>query len=176
MATPLREATLNASDEPNGVARRVQKAFAESGCPVLIKTGARKGQKCGATMGYNVVGGWCHCTKVRSHGGEAYTEPFGEFIWSVINSIPEEEMKAMQDAEDEHDAERNSVEAEKERVASAVQAEKRSKSSAAVEAAILGLEVGDHYVRPEGPAPDGLTWSYRLGEWVEPERLKKTCS
>jgi hypothetical protein len=173
MSTPLREATLNAWNEPNEVAKRVQNAFRDNGCPVLIKSGARKGQQCGGRVLFEAPEGWCHCMKVRGHGDEAYSDPFGKFIWDVINAIPEEDMKAMRETEAEGHDERAAVEAEKQRLASAAVSEKRSKSAAAKEAIILGLEVGDFHHRPEGRAPDGMTWSYRLGEWVDPERITK---
>lgn len=51
---------------------------------------------------------------------------------------------------------------------------KRAIEKAAKECDILGLQPGEHHLRPDGPAPEnGVTWSYRLGEWVSCERLTK---
>jgi hypothetical protein len=74
--------------------------------------------------------------------------------------------------EQEHDERSVVVNAERAQKA-ALQAETRSKRAAADESAALGLQAGEYHVRPDGKAPDGMTWSFRLGEWVEPERLKK---
>jgi hypothetical protein len=173
MCTPIREATLNQWDEPNEVAKRVQDLFNKEGCPMLIKSGPRKGEKCGGNLRFNAQNVWCRCLKVKAHQDEAYAEPFGKMVWEAINSISEEELAEMHRKEEQQSGPREELEAEKARVQAQASAVNRAKRSADAEAEAMGLEASEHHVRPDGAAPSGQTWSYRLGVWVEPERLTK---
>jgi hypothetical protein len=173
MCTPIREATLNQWDEPNEVAKRVQDLFDKEGCPILIKTGPRKGEKCGGKVLFYAEDVWCRCSKVDSHQDEAYADPFGAMVWKAINSISEEELAEMHRREEQQSEPRQELETEKARVQVQANALKRAKRSADLEAKAMGLDANEHHVRPDGIAPTGQTWSYRLGMWAEPGRLTK---
>lgn len=172
MATPIREATLTPFDEPNEVAKRIQEAFRASGCPVLIKSGARKGQQCGGMLIFDALEMWCFCTKIRSHGDEACSPPFNDFIWDVINSIPAGEMEQInKEAEDAYQK-RSAIETEKEHLTNVRRTEERAQHLAAEESLALGLGVGEFHLRPDGAAPEEMTWSFRLGKWVALNTVK----
>ncbi|KAG5182966.1 hypothetical protein JKP88DRAFT_317358 [Tribonema minus] len=163
MATAIRDATLFAC-EPNEVAKRVQDAFRTAGCPVLIKSGARKGTACGGGVTFNAISSRCTCTRIPSHSARADVEPFGAFIRSVIEAIPEEDMDEIRAAEEEElEGRRIADEAAKHHTA-----DERAKRLADAECAALGIEAGAFHVRPEGIAPEGRSWSFHLGEWVTP--------
>ncbi|KAG5185042.1 hypothetical protein JKP88DRAFT_313222 [Tribonema minus] len=163
MAAAIRDATLFAC-EPNEVARRVQEAFRTTGCPVLIKSGARKGTACGGGVTFNAISSGCTCVKIPSHSARADVEPFGAFIWSVIEAIPEEDMDEIRAAEEEELEGRRIANEAAKRMA----ADERAKRLADAECAALGIETGAFHVRPEGIAPEGRSWSFHLGEWVTP--------
>ena len=163
MATPIREATLNYFDEPNKVAEKIQEVFSKTGCPVLIKSGARKGEPCAGRLVFDAKNIMCHCYKVRGHSNEAYCEPFGKIIWDTINSIPEEEMeKILADEKKEYD-EKNQTN-QNENTYSPAQ---ELKAHAMRMAKQQGAENDEFHMRPEGKSPEGMTWSYRFGKWID---------
>lgn len=175
MATPIREVTLNYFDEPNKVAEKIQEIFSKTGCPVVIKSGLRKGEQCGGKLVFDAKEIMCYCHKVRGHCNEAYCEPFGKIIWDTINSIPEDEMeKILADEKNEYDK-KNSTD---QNTSTNQNTEKYSpeqelKAHAMRMAKQQGAENDKFYMRPSGKAPDGLVWSYRFGKWVE---TNKKCN
>ena len=83
----------------------------------------------------------------------AYEKPYAKIVFGVINAIEKEEF---QREEQEH----------KERMV------KEDKRKANKEAELLGLEDYDAHARPNGPAPDGKTWSFALGKWQDEDYLR----
>eukprot|EP00611_Tribonema_gayanum_P032501 TRINITY_DN975_c0_g1_i1.p1 TRINITY_DN975_c0_g1~~TRINITY_DN975_c0_g1_i1.p1 ORF type:complete len:177 (+),score=28.94 TRINITY_DN975_c0_g1_i1:971-1501(+) len=75
-----------------------------------------------------------------------------------------EEMERIHKMENE-EYQKHEVELEK---AAAAQVAERAKRMATEECAVLGLAVGDFHLRPDGKVPEGMTWSFRLGQWVPP--------
>jgi hypothetical protein len=169
MATPIREATLTWDNEPNLVAEKIQAVLDERKCLINLKSGARKGQACGGELLFDAEDGMVHCQSTARHSKEAWQDPYEAIIQQVIDSVTPEEKAQMQAIHDETYG-RHAAQEEAQRLAGT---EKRHHKLVEAECEALGLEVADAQPRPDGPAPEGTTWSFRLGEWVEPERLKK---
>lgn len=167
MATPIREATLNYFDEPNKVAEKIQERFSRTGCPVLIKSGSRKGEPCAGKLVFDANEIMCFCSKVRGHSNEAYCEPFGKIIWDTINSIPEDEMeKILEDEKKEYD-EKNQTNQNSTNQTEKYSPEEELKAHSMRMAKQQGAENDEFHMRPPGKAPEGLVWSYRFGKWIE---------
>eukprot|EP00611_Tribonema_gayanum_P032503 TRINITY_DN975_c0_g1_i4.p1 TRINITY_DN975_c0_g1~~TRINITY_DN975_c0_g1_i4.p1 ORF type:complete len:105 (+),score=28.44 TRINITY_DN975_c0_g1_i4:326-640(+) len=80
------------------------------------------------------------------------------------NFLSSSEMERIHKMENE-EYQKHEVELEK---AAAAQVAERAKRMATEECAVLGLAVGDFHLRPDGKVPEGMTWSFRLGQWVPP--------
>ena len=147
MATPISECCLDEHDRPNENAALVQAALDRKGCMCINRPGGR----CKADVVFDAVSGLITCTVNPKHTREAQNPPFGKIVFGVINAI-EHDIAA---AEDEQ------IEQERQRFA---------KRKAAEEALALGLGPDyDVHARPDGPAPDGKTWSFVQGVWVGEE-------
>jgi hypothetical protein len=107
-------------------------------CPRKVK-----GKRCGGHVVFDPMKAWCVCDKCP--GGAAYDGPFGKIVFKVINALDVQEA----------DAQRK------------VAAVEHAKRKAAEEARLVGAEVGEYHVRPDGPAPEGMTWSYSQGKFVD---------
>ena len=162
MATPIREACLNWFDKPNKVAEKIQEALSKTGCPIVLKSGTRKGEACGGKIRFDAMNVVCDCSKVRSHSREAYNEPFVKIIWDTINSIPEDEMEKMLEDDKKAYDEKNPSDT-KDSYSPAEELKAHSMRMAKQQ----GAENDEFHMRPEGKAPEGLTWSYRFGKWIE---------
>jgi hypothetical protein len=140
MATPIREACLDEHNEPNSTAHAVQQALA-GGCPRKVQ-----GKRCGGRVVFDPMNAWCVCE--RCPGGAAYDPPFGKIVFKVIDAAQEEE-------------------AAQETAQRKVVAVEHAKRKAAEEARLVGAEVGEYHMRPDGRAPEGMTWSYSQGKFVD---------
>jgi hypothetical protein len=177
MATTMREATFTSDNKANSVARRVVKEHFNDKrfpCPAVTKSGPNKGRPCGGRIFFDVEEQLCACSKTSRHLYEAYQEPFGTFIHDAIAAIPEEERNAMMEADDREYQEQQAPIRQQEVERVALYNSERAKRLAAEECVVLELDAGESHPRPDGSGPeDGVVWSYRLGEWVPEERLRK---
>jgi hypothetical protein len=151
MATPIREYCLDEHDRPNENAARVQAALDHKGCMCINRPGGR----CKADVVFDAVSGLITCTVNPKHTREAQNPPFEKIVFGVINAI-EHDIAAAEDAQIEQGRQRF------------------AERKAAEEALALGLGP-DHAVhaRPDGPAPNGKTWSFARGVWVSQEAVKR---
>ena len=149
MATPIRENCLDANDQPNENSHRVQAALDVKGCLCINRPGGR----CKASIVFDADSCSITCTTNPKHGRAAYDKPYAKIVFGVINAIEEEEFQ-------QEEQER------KKRMA------KEDKRMADEEAIILGLEDYEAHARPDGPAPDGKTWSFALGKWQDEDYLR----
>eukprot|EP01046_Picozoa_sp_COSAG06_P053207 COSAG06_NODE_9142_length_1975_cov_3.842217_3_plen_220_part_00 len=150
MATPIRENCLDENDRPNENAARVQAALDIKGCMCINRPGGR----CKSRVVFDAVSGLITCTATPKHTREAQDPPFGKIVFDVINAIERERM-AVEDA---------NMKQERQRFA---------ERKAAEEALALGLTDYTVHARPDGPAPDGNTWSYSQGRWVSEDAMMK---
>ena len=150
MATPIRENCLDENDRPNENAARVQAALDIKGCMCINRPGGR----CKSRVVFDAVSGLITCTATPKHTHEAQDPPFGKIVFDVINVIERERM-AVEDA---------NMKQERQRFA---------ERKAAEEALALGLTDYTVHARPDGPAPDGNTWSYSQGSWVSEDAMMK---
>ena len=144
MATTIRETCLDEHDTPNEHSVRIQTALTESFPEESLL----------------FVPNTCSVFRrkdrhhTRSQRFDAFKKnKYSKVIFRVISEIESEMDK---DAADE---------AAKPRADFAQRA-------AAKEAGVLGLETFEPHARPDGPSPDGKTWSYALGDWQDEGWLK----
>lgn len=150
MATPIRENCLDEHDRPNGTATRVQAALDLKGCMCINRPGGR----CKASVVFDAVSGLITCTANPKHVRAAHDKPFDKIVFGVINAV-EREIAAAADAQIEQERHRS------------------TERKAAEEAAALGLLEYTVHARPDGPAPDGKTWSFTRGDWVNEDTVKR---
>ena len=161
MSDSLRDMTLNAKNQPNALARYVHTALRDAECPIILKVGPETGARCGGKLMWNAANGQCGCSKTPWHMRQAHEEPYGAIIWSIINAVPKETVDAFtsQDSAEQ-------VNATTENVINAT-ANDIAKRLASQECTALGVEdTGEFHLRPDGQAPDGMLWSFRLGKWM----------
>ena len=160
MATPIREACLDENNQPNEVARRIQGRFDADpkGCKQKV-TGARCGGK--LTFTFDGTHPIVMCDRHPRHERDAYESQFDRFIKPELERSDREEAVAYAARVAAADAQH------------AAAATRYGKRKADEEAALLGWPTTDPVPRPEGPAPAGQTWSYRLGEWVAEDHFQK---
>lgn len=170
MSTPLREATLTCCNLPNTMAKHVQDEIAKMTCPIVTKSGVNKGKVCGKRFTFDAEEGFCICP-TRQHTREAYEQPYGNIIFDIINAVPDEKQQEFYKIDGGICVCAASEEEERQKKIPLLK--KRSQEMANTECEVLGLDTGVFHMRPDGAAPDGKTWSFRLGEWIEPEQLKK---
>ena len=149
MATPIRENCLDANDQPNENAARVQAALDVKGCMCINRPGGR----CAAPIVFDATIPCITCTKNPKHSRAAYEKPYEKIVFDVINAIEEEEFQ----------------QEEEQRKEKRVQLAKRKADE---EAGILGLEHYEAHARPDGSAPEGKTWSFALGDWQDEDYLR----
>jgi hypothetical protein len=149
MATPIREACLDEEGQPNETAALVQAALDAKGCLCVNRPGGR----CKAPIHYNAPAGYIVCSANRRHAREPCSPPYAKVVFGVLNTILAEE--------------------EEQRVAKErLETRERAKRKAAEEVEILGTEPDNVCDRPDGPAPEGKTWSYSRGEWLDENFLR----
>ena len=149
MATRILENCLDANDQPNEKSSLVQAALDVKGCMCINRPGGR----CKAPIVFDATIPSITCTTNPKHGRAAYDKPYAKIVFGVINAIEEEEFQ-------QEEQER------KKRMA------KEDKRMADEEAIILGLEDYEAHARPNGPAPDGKTWSFALGDLQDEDYLR----
>ena len=149
MATPIRENCLDANDQPNENSRRVQAALDVKGCMCINRPGGR----CKAPIVFDATIPSITCTTNPKHGRAAYDKPYAKIVFDVINAIEEEEFQQEEQERKKRRAKEDTRMANK-------------------EAEILGLEDYETHARPDGPAPDGQTWSFALGKWQDEDYLR----
>ena len=150
MATPIREVCLGADDQPNENSDRVQAALDKKGCMCVNRPGGR----CKAPVVFDATQPFITCAANPKHGRAAYDKPYDKIVFGVINAIEEEEFQQEEQQRKARMAEEDTRMANK-------------------EADVLGLEEYEVHARPDGPAPDGKTWSFALGDWQDEGYLKK---
>eukprot|EP01046_Picozoa_sp_COSAG06_P052344 COSAG06_NODE_8766_length_2076_cov_1.308042_2_plen_170_part_00 len=150
MATPIRENCLDENDRPNENAARVQAALDRKGCMCMNRPGGR----CKAGVVFDAVSGLITCTVNPKHVRAAHDKPFNKIVFGVINAV-EREIAAAADAQIEQERHRS------------------AERKATEEATALGLVEYTVHARPDGPAPDGKTWSFTRGDWVDEEAVKR---
>ena len=149
MATTIHEACLDENGVPNETATRIQAALDVKGCLCINRPGGR----CKAKVTFDATKGWIACSVKGSHGREAWDKPFGKVVFKVIHDIW----------------------AEDDRVRTAAvkrETRERAERKAAEEAEAFGTGPSAVHDRPDGCAPDGTTWSYSRGEWVDEHFLQ----
>ena len=160
MTTPIREACLDETDQPNEVARRIQVRFDADpkGCRQKVAK-----ERCGGKLSFTFDGLFpiVVCDRHLCHEREASQKQFCRFIKPEVERFNREEAIAYQARVAAAD------------VSAAVAAAKHGKRKADEEANLLGLAGADPVVRPDGAAPEGQSWSYRLGEWVAEDYFQK---
>ena len=161
MATPIREACLDEHNEPNEVAARVQEALDVKGCLCINRPGGR----CKAKVTFDAVGGWITCAENPRHRRESYDKPFGKVVFEAIR-IADIEGRGHRAVDAESEAKLLDL-------ADKRASRERGKRKAESEAKLLDLEPGEVHDRPDGAAPPGQTWSYRLGDWVPEDHFKR---
>ncbi len=94
MATPIREALFDENDKviPH-VYDRIQTALNKDGCPILIKSGKRKGEKCGQLIAFCALSPQCMVIRCRFHNREPYEDPYGSIVFGVLDELRKEEEK-----------------------------------------------------------------------------------
>lgn len=168
---PILDAVLNCRDEPNAVAAMIQEALEPSGCRVIVSRGPRQGQRCGGEVVFDARGPVCICLRDGAHFRIAHQRAYADIVSSVIDGISPERWARIRRKEARDEERRRRWEEDAEREAARA-ARKRAERVAADESRALGLGVGPYTVRPDGVAPEGLVWSYRLGRWVDMERMR----
>jgi hypothetical protein len=149
MATPIREACLTADDQPNENSGRVQAALDKKGCMCVNRPGGR----CKAPVVFDATEPYITCTANPRHGRAAYDKPYGKIVFGVLfGAIQEEEARQHGRRLEEQQFQQDTREANR-------------------EATVLGLAEYGVYTRPGGPAPDGKTWSFALGNWQDEDYL-----
>jgi hypothetical protein len=149
MATPIREACLTADDQPNENSGRVQAALDKKGCMCVNRPGGR----CKAPVVFDATEPYITCTANPRHGRAAYDKPYGKIVFGVL-------FGAIQEEEARHKLQQY--------IAFVHQQDTREANR---EATVLGLAEYGVYTRPGGPAPDGKTWSFALGNWQDEDYL-----
>ena len=149
MATPIREACLTAGDQLNENSGRVQAALDKKGCMCVNRPGGR----CKAPVVFDATEPYITCTANPRHGRAAYDKPYGKIVFGVLfGAIQEEEARQHGRRLEEQQFQQDTREANR-------------------EATVLGLAEYGVYPRPGGPAPDGKTWSFALGNWQDEDYL-----
>ena len=148
MATPIREACLTADDQPNENSGRVQAALDKKGCMCVNRPGGR----CKAPVVFDATEPYITCTANPRHDRAVYDKPYGKIVFGVLFGAIQEEEARQKLQQEEQQFQQDTREANR-------------------EATVLGLAEYGVYTRPGGPAPDGKTWSFALGNWQDEDYL-----
>ena len=112
----------------------------------------RPGGRCKAPVVFDATEPYITCTANPRHGRAAYDKPYGKIVFGVLFGAIQEEEARQKLQQEEQQFQQDTREANR-------------------EATVLGLAEYGVYTRPGGPAPDGKTWSFALGNWQDEDYL-----
>ena len=157
MASIIRETCFDDNGKPiPAVYNRIQQAIDDAGirCTAKWKSGKNKGEVCGKRMRFIPTCFSVRCESSRHGAHYAYDEPFSKIVFRVINEIEQEQFE-------EEDKKRKDA---------------FIRQRSLQEAKLLDITIPDDFCgipRPDGRAPDGQTWSFLKGEWINTHPKKK---
>ena len=157
MASIIRESCLIQVGDDEWIINKLGKSILEQ----VNKSGGCKfgRKKCGKKVEWKGLienGGDPSFKCTKNHSIAAYEEEYSEIVFEIIEKCEEDE--------EEEDKEYR-IEKDKEIM---IKKSNKSKEMAIKECLKLQIEcTGEGHDRPDGCAPEGRTWSYYFGEWID---------